>query len=159
MRIGVISDTHRISKYIEESKEKICDCDVLIHLVDNTDDVRELTQNFYGEVYTVRGNCDFDIRYPSERIIELDGIKLFITHGDKYGVKYSLTNIYYKGKEIGADIVLFGHTHVSCIEEEDGLILMNPGSVSLPRGTGRSLGIIDIKDGHIKDVFLKHLEI
>ena len=30
-------------------------------------------------------------------------------HGHKYGVKYGYNSIYYRGKEIGADIVLFGH--------------------------------------------------
>ena len=40
----------------------------------------------------------------------LRGKKIFITHGDLYGVKYGMTNIYYKGKEVGADIVLFGHS-------------------------------------------------
>ena len=61
MRIAVISDTHRRLKYIEASKKLFEDCDVLIHLGDNTDDIKELTRNFTGNVYGVRGNCVFSI--------------------------------------------------------------------------------------------------
>lgn len=159
MRIAVISDTHRRLKYIEASKKLFEDCDVLIHLGDNTDDIEELTRNFTGKVYGVRGNCDFNIEYPKERLLDFEGIKIYFTHGDLYQVKYSLTNIFYKGKEVGADIVLFGHSHVHGIEKYDDIILMNPGSVSLPRSNGRFVGIIDVKNGDIKDIYLRKLEL
>lgn len=159
MRIGVISDTHRAIRYIEAAKLLLEDCDVLIHLGDNTSDVYELSKNFFGKIYAVRGNCDFDNTYPKERLLEFEGKKIYMTHGDLYGVKYSLSNIYYKGKEIGADIVLFGHSHVHCIEECDDIILMNPGSVSLPRSSGRYVGIIEIENGSITDIYLRELDI
>lgn len=52
----------------------------------------------------------------------------------------------YKGEELGANIILFGHTHVPLILEEDNIRIMNPGSVSYPRGVDRikTFGIIDI---------------
>ncbi len=109
-------------------------------------------------VYAVRGNCDFDGKYPEERIIEIQGKKIFICHGHKYGVKYGYNSIYYRGKEVGADIVLFGHSHLPIIEEYDGLILMNPGSVS--RGMGKidkTLGYIDLIDNKEPIVYIKEL--
>ena len=42
-----------------------------------------------------------------------DGIKIFFTHGHKWGVKYSTDRLFYKAKEIGAQIALFGHTHTA----------------------------------------------
>lgn len=157
MKIAVISDTHRMDKYIEKSKSYIEDCDVLIHLGDNTEDIPELTQNFHGKVYAVKGNCDYENKYPKEQILLLKNKKIFITHGDSYGVKYGMNNIYYKGKELGADIVLFGHTHKHCIEKYDGILFMNPGSVSMPRSIGRYVGIIEINDDNEIDVYLKQI--
>lgn len=159
MRIAVISDTHRADKYIRLAKNLINDADILIHLGDNIDDVPLLSQGFNGEVYAVAGNCDFSSKYPKEGIIEVNGRKIFYTHGDLYGVKSSMTNIYYKGLELGVDIVLFGHTHQQMIEKTENLILMNPGSISLPHLKGRYVGIIDIDDDSNIDVYLRELKI
>ena len=159
MLIAVISDTHRIHRYIEEAKQYIEGADVLIHLGDNTEDIPELTQNFHGDVYGVRGNCDISNAYPKEQLIELCGKRIFITHGDLYGVKYGMNNIFYKAKEINADIVLFGHTHQHFIDEEDGIKFMNPGSISLPRSMGRHIGYIDLEEGKEPVLYFKDLKI
>jgi len=157
LKIAVISDTHRDLRYIEAAKKYIRDTDILIHLGDNIDDVQELSKGYKGKVYAVKGNCDYLDSYPSEQIIDVEGKKIFFTHGHNYGVKMSLNNIYYKGKEVGADIVLFGHTHVAIIEEEDGIILMNPGSISLPRINGRYIGFINIEKEKDIDIYLKEV--
>ncbi len=157
MLIAVISDTHRMIKYINLAKELIKDADILIHLGDNVEDVEALEQGFKGEIYAVAGNCDYSRKYPKETIIEVNGRKIFFTHGDLYGVKSSINNIYYRGKELEVDIVLFGHTHQQIIEEESGLVLMNPGSVSLPKSKGRCVGFIDINDTGKIDTYLREI--
>jgi len=156
--IAVISDTHRVKKYINLAKNIIKDADILIHLGDNIEDVELLEDGFSGEVYAVAGNCDFSARYPKEGIIEVNGRKIFYTHGDLYGVKNSINNIYYRGCELEADVVLFGHTHEQGIEKIDNLILMNPGSVSLPRLKGRYVGIINIDDNGEIDTYLREIK-
>ncbi|MDO5518281.1 MAG: metallophosphoesterase [Clostridium sp.] len=157
MLIAVISDTHRVRKYIDLAKNVIKDADILIHLGDNIEDVDLLKDGFDGEVYAVAGNCDFSGKYPKEGMIEVNGRKIFYTHGDLYGVKSSINNIYYRGRELGADVVLFGHTHEQGIERTDELILMNPGSVSLPRLRGRYVGMIDIDDNGEIDIYLREV--
>ena len=159
MLIAVVSDTHRANKYIKLAKELIKDADVLIHLGDNVEDVEELERGFKGKVYAVAGNCDYSTKYPKENIIEINGRKIFFTHGDLYGVKRSINNIYYRGKELEAHIVLFGHTHEEIIEEENGMILMNPGSIALPRLKGRYVGFIDINDDGNIDTYLKEIRV
>lgn len=159
MLIAVLSDTHRVTKYINLAKQLIKHADILIHLGDNTEDVELLENNFDGKVYAVEGNCDYSTKYPKEDIIDVNGKKIFFTHGDLYGVKSSLNNIYYRGKELDADIVLFGHTHEQMIEEEKGIILLNPGSVSLPRFNGRYVGFIDINDNGKINAYLKEIGI
>lgn len=98
MLIAVVSDTHRMSKYIKLAKEAVKKADILIHLGDNIEDVEVLEQGFNGKVYAVAGNCDYSSKYPKEGIIEVNGKKIFFTHGDLYGVKSSINNIYYRGK-------------------------------------------------------------
>ena len=159
MLIAVVSDTHRISTYIEVAKKYIENADVLIHLGDNTEDISDLTENFNGSVYGVRGNCDFTNLYPKEQIIELCGKRIFITHGDSYGVKYGMNNIYYRAKELNVDIVLFGHTHINLIDEEDGIKFMNPGSISLPRSIGRYIGYIELEENKEANLYLKEIKI
>lgn len=158
MKIAVVSDTHRLSNHINLAKKLINNADVLIHLGDVTDDLDELTDGFNGEVYAVRGNCDFSRKYPKEQLLVLGGKKIFITHGDTYGVKYGLTEIFFKAKEINADIVLFGHTHQRLIAEEEGILFMNPGSVSLPRYLGKSLGFIILEDGKKPELIIKDIK-
>lgn len=156
--IAVISDTHRMEKYIELGRKYIKEADVLIHLGDNSEDIKELIKDFKGVVYGVRGNCDYSTIYPTEQILDILGKKIFITHGHLYRVKNNLNNIYYKAKELNADIVLFGHTHEHVLTEEDGIVLMNPGSISLPRLRGRYIGFIELEEEKPPNIYLKEVK-
>lgn len=77
MLIAVVSDTHRITKYINLAKRLIKDADILIHLGDNIDDAELLENTFKGKVYAVAGNCDYSTKYPKESVIEVNGKKIF----------------------------------------------------------------------------------
>lgn len=157
MKVAVVSDTHRLMKYIDLAIQNIQDADILIHLGDNIDDVEIIRNSFSGEIYSVAGNCDYSSDCIKEGILELEGNRIFYTHGDLYGVKNSISRIFYKGMELEANVILFGHTHEAGIEMIDDIILMNPGSISLPRSNGRNIGIIDIdNDGNI-DTYLRSI--
>lgn len=67
--------------------------------------------------------------------------------------------LYYRAKELGADIALFGHTHQQMIEEYNEVILMNPGSISLPNIRGRYVGFIELKKGKNPDCYLKEVNV
>ena len=83
------------------------------------------------------------------QLVELCGIQFFICHGHKYGVKGGYGTITGAAKKYGADIVLFGHTHVPYEHYENGLYLLNPGSCGSPRGGSPTCGIIDISGGAV----------
>lgn len=95
-------------------------------------------------ILCVRGNCDGDVDgmlfnfpcggpYQYLTVPELKGNKIFITHGHLYDFK-SAEGAHKCGLQPG-DIVLSGHTHLACVSRCDsGVINVNPGSVSLPRG-------------------------
>lgn len=151
MRIAVMSDTH-LSKYnIKKACSSLKKVDAIIHLGDNVQDVEEIKKYYDGEIINIKGNCDF-AKMPSEKTFIMGGKKFFITHGDKYGVKYDTFKLGYKAKEIGADIVCFGHTHVPYIELEDGVWYINPGSVSYSRSGSNSFAYVEISDGKVHPV-------
>lgn len=82
----------------------------------------------------VRGNCDFDERYPMEQNTIISDIQFYITHGHLYNVNQTLNNVAYRGAEVGANIVCYGHTHHALCEKHGELLLINPGSIKEPRG-------------------------
>ena len=89
---------------------------------------------------------------------ENQGKKIFMCHGHRYGVKYGYNSIFYRGKEVGADIVLFGHSHLPIIDEHDGLILMNPGSISHGVGSlNKTLGYFDLSDKNCPIAYIKEV--
>lgn len=45
-------------------------------------------------------------------VFELEGLKILLAHGHEYRVKYNYISIEERGKLLGCDIVIFGHTHI-----------------------------------------------
>lgn len=149
MLIGVLSDTHRCTWVFEKAVNALSGCDMLIHLGDNVQDVKEISRLFKGRIINVKGNCDFSTTVPEETTEIIEGKRIFITHGHYYDVKYDLMKLRYRAMELDADIALYGHTHVSKIDYEDGIWFINPGSPALSRNGHDSVAIIEIKDGNI----------
>ena len=133
MRIAIVSDTHDNWKVAAESiKENIKAegaIDYLVMLGDYAGDGRMLEKELGIPSYIVRGNCDGFSNEVEEQVFELGGWRFFICHGHRYQVKSTYQPVYYRGLELGADFVLFGHTHQAMYEEGD-VTLINPGSVS-----------------------------
>ncbi len=152
MKIAIISDTHGYVQGCIDALNKIDGIDMIIHLGDYTKDVKEIKEVFNTTIVNVKGNCDpYDFNTPDDNIIEIKGKRIFMTHGDLYRVKHGLNDIYYKAKELNADVALFGHSHTSTLVEYDGILLLNPGSPTLPRaGTSKSIGLLHIDDNEIK---------
>ncbi|MBC8060371.1 MAG: metallophosphoesterase [Clostridiaceae bacterium] len=155
MLLGIISDTHKDITYIRKAMDKLKAMDLIIHLGDNVEDVKEIGRSFKGEIISVRGNCDFSNKIPSERILVLEGKKLLITHGHKYSVKDNLLKLHYRALELGVDLVLYGHTHVSKIDFEDGIFFVNPGSTTFPKNGLNSVASIVISEGKINPNIIK----
>ena len=77
-------------------------------------------------------------------LADFAGKKIFLTHGADLGVKYSIGPAVSEARKFGADILLYGHTHIAYVGYEDGLYIMNPGSCARPRKGAPSYGVIDI---------------
>lgn len=123
----ILSDSHGNLSALQKLKGIMGECDYIIHLGDYYHDTYSFSQEFCEKIYAVKGNCDGG---GEDLVFEACGKKILLTHGDRYSVKTSLYKLTLKAKEIGADIVLFGHTHHSEITEIDGITFINPGTLS-----------------------------
>jgi uncharacterized protein len=129
MRVLVISDSHGDDRMLNRIVEQT-DCDHVIHCGDFCTDTDRLPDR---SLTVVRGNCDWEL-VPEEKIWEGAGRRFFVTHGHRYQVNTSLLSVKYKGKEVEADIVCFGHSHFPLCEQSGNMLFLNPGSITAPRG-------------------------
>lgn len=150
-RILVFSDTHGFTSKTKEIIKNTPGVDGVIHLGDIERDYLELKDEFKDiPFYGVVGNNDYFSSLKSEELLKIEGKKIFITHGHKYIRGFSdYSALWFKGEELEADMVLFGHTHTAFFEKENGLIVANPGSMSLPRSGNMGYGVIEIESGRI----------
>lgn len=130
MGILVMSDTHGLVREVRQvtgrhAVEKILHCGDFC-----VDHQREPFSN----MILVRGNCDTTKDVPTEQQTQWRDLKILQTHGHLYGVKNSLLRLHYRAEETGANVVLFGHSHVPACGVERGILFLNPGSLQLPRG-------------------------
>lgn len=168
IKIVVFSDSHGSSAgMLRAAHLHEAGADMFIHLGDGLSDIARLRSVTDKPIISVAGNCDgmymslSGDKTPQTCTIDAGGITLFICHGHTLGVKYSLEAIESEARAKGADIALFGHTHLpfqkySRSEEDDSsLYLFNPGSISLPRDGSPSYGLIEYREsGGRKDILL-----
>ena len=148
MRIAIISDTHGNYLLALRALERVTPVDLLIHLGDGCEDMEYIAPTLTIPALVVAGNCDRSLSTPRELLISLADKQVFITHGDFFRVKFGLDNLVAHARNIGADLVFFGHTHFALVTEIDGITLVNPGPLAkgelLP-----SIAVVTIVDGRI----------
>lgn len=137
-KILILSDTHGNGKALEKLSPLVAENDYVIHLGDGVGDMRVLRDQYPDKVFVCAGNCDFFSPYPPCGELDVEYLKIFYCHGHHYGVKSDLSNLAKEAKRRGADIALYGHTHRALISEQDGITLINPGSLRYPVGEGGS---------------------
>ena len=132
-KVLVISDTHGRTDNLDIILPMVKPLDQLIHLGDVGKDTDYIEVVAECACCFVAGNNDFYSTLPKERIIKLNNVPVFLTHGHYYYVNSRKDFIRSAAVQRGAQIALFGHTHVPYLEEENGILVANPGSLSLPR--------------------------
>jgi putative phosphoesterase len=115
-------------------KDAVVAADAVIHAGDYaTDACRNSFIANAKAFYGVRGNNDF-FSIPSELNITLGGLRIAVTHGHQaYGYSRESWLVEHFA-EFAPDIIIFGHTHRAFLGKVDGVILLNPGSVTQRRG-------------------------
>ena len=146
MRFLIIADSHGSTRRFDKAITAF-EPDAIIHLGDIEKDVEYLEEVYpHIPLYAVVGNNDPWCRREAEKVIEHDGIKIFMTHGHLYGVWDKGFRIAERARELGCSVALFGHSHVPVDEIYDGVHAFNPGSISRPRVGEYSVGIMEIEN-------------
>lgn len=130
-KLLILSDTH--NNYDMKNLFEQENADLIIHAGDS--ELNKDNSIFKRIDFYVQGNCDFPI-FPETIIKQIDDrTNLFVTHGHLYDVKMYLDKLIYTALEKKSNIIIFGHTHQLYCEydEENDLLILNPGSTSLPR--------------------------
>lgn len=163
MKILVISDTHGDARNLQFVVEKLGDkLDLVIHLGDGASDLDKLTPGSLGAVprVVVRGNMDTDPSLPSDRIASAREHRIYAAHGHSALAAGSFLPLLYAAREVNASVCLFGHTHIPHRKEIDGILLINPGSLSRPRGGwGPTFAVLSVPDDGKSRIEVVHYEI
>lgn len=108
--------------------------------------VAEMLNSIADKIICAHGNCDAEVdqmiskfTLAEKQELEISGKKFLFVHGHHL-------NFQDMPKEY--DFVFGGHTHVSGIKEVDGVMYVNPGSLSLPKG-GTTNSYAKIEDNKI----------
>ena len=157
MRILIVSDTHRQNDNYFTVIENVGRIDMVIHCGDAEGSEYALQQAAGCPLYIVAGNNDFFSDLSRELELEIEGRRVLITHGHYYYVSNGIEKIKEEALSRHYDIVMFGHTHRPLVKFQDGLTIINPGSLSYPRQEGRRPSYI-ILDTDVKGNFEYHLE-
>ena len=128
--IVAISDTHGNVKAVEGLYGLFSECDYIVHLGDGYRDMKTLYQEFGSKIYQVDGNCDVTVSPLKYFILEVEDVKILLTHGDMFGVKISLTRLADFALKNDCRVALYGHTHQADVQTVNGVTLVNPGSLS-----------------------------
>ena len=151
MTIFTISDIHGSHHYLEKAlsafeREK---ADILLILGDelyhgprnplpegyNPKLTAESLNRYKDKIIAVRGNCDSEV---DQMVLE-------------YPIGSDLSTIFWEGKRITAthghiynednlppmsigDILIYGHTHLPAARRSEDIFILNPGSLSIPKG-------------------------
>ena len=112
-----------------------------------------LLNEYRDQIAAVRGNCEAAVdqmvlQFPVMAdycILAIDGLTFYATHGHVYN-ENNLPPF------CPGDILIHGHTHVLKAEQRENYILLNPGSVSIPKeGNPPTYAVLEDKVFTIKD--------
>lgn len=160
MKLGFISDSHggyenvvQALKFLEGSKQ-ICHLgDVLYHGPRNDLPETYNPKNLAAflkdrkDVVYVRGNCDADVDEMvtgqdlsnKSRVIAFDNYKFYLAHGYEETEEERIE----EAKKLGCHVVVSGHTHIKVLKEQDGIIVLNPGSTTIPKDGTKSFALYE----------------
>lgn len=154
VKIGVVSDSHGSFRNVGRMRNACGRLDWFFHAGDHIADAARIAVNLGvdpSRVRAVAGNCDFPTSKPEDLVVEIEGVRIYMTHGHGYGVKANLQRIHYRAQEVGARVAIFGHSHIPVLTDVGGVLLLNPGSISEPRRPTDppSCALLEVEQGSV----------
>ncbi|MBQ9086356.1 MAG: YfcE family phosphodiesterase [Clostridia bacterium] len=166
MTLLVLSDTHGRRDRVLEVIALHPEAYAVLFLGDG---IRDLPEELFAlgrpMLAAVRGNCDMvwgsEPSLGEELLLSFGSYRFLLMHGHRYGVKSGTGRAVAYAAARGADVLLYGHTHVA--EErylpegtdlggkgsERPMWVFNPGSLGAPAEGHPSYGLIQIQNGQL----------
>ena len=146
MKILVMSDSHGNKEAILRATALELP-ELILHLGDHDRDCSLVGFEFPEiPLRSVRGNCDRSSAGIDIDEFTLSGKHFFMTHGHLYGVKTGYTSIVNSASCRGADVLIFGHTHIAHYSVFENISIINPGSIGMD---GKTYAVLEFKNGDV----------
>ncbi|MDR1017025.1 MAG: metallophosphatase family protein [Coriobacteriales bacterium] len=149
IRLGLISDTH--GRVAAAALAALSEADLILHAGDIGSLQVILDLEAVAPLEAVLGNCDHcDYGRGLERAwrAKLAGVPLLLCHRPE-----DIPGL------LGSDparalprLVVHGHTHRPRQQSQGGVLYLNPGSASRPRGGGPGVMLVELGAGQVKGV-------
>lgn len=151
MKILIVSDSHGETGAIRqaiaaEKPERV------FFLGDVVRDIRRVEAGNPGLlVDAVVGNCDSygGEEGPEELERTVGGVKFYLTHGHRYRVKLGTGLLYRAGREAGAEVICYGHTHRAESRQREGIWVVNPGTIG-GVGSPATYAVAEVESGKVR---------
>ena len=148
----VIADTHipRRARVLPESLLPYLErADLILHAGDLMDLTLLDELGVYAPVLAVRGNLDPEAaKLPDVLQFDFGGVMMAMIHdsGPKKGRRNRMRRRFPEAR-----VVVFGHSHIPWLEDEEGLLLLNPGSpTDKRRQPEHTFALLRIGNGDVK---------
>lgn len=154
--VGVVSDTHlpyrakSLPKVLLDGLEGV---DLILHAGDICTEEVLLELGRIAPTEAVAGNMDppdLAAKLGRRRLLRIEGRLIGLVHGDGPGSDPPRRAAAVFGDEPRPDCIVFGHSHVPYLKQQDGILLFNPGSPTDRRRSPQySYGLLVIEEGGV----------
>lgn len=125
MIVIIASDSHRRNDRLKVLENRYPNA-LFLHAGDFQEDPQR-----FDHWISVLGNNDpqWEGSTPWKRVVLVEGHRVLLLHGHQAPVKDREQRLVQMAREENCDVVVFGHSHVPVVENKDGILLLNPGSL------------------------------
>ncbi len=150
-RIIALSDTHLENESLPAAVAVLASgADIILHAGDFVSAKCHAALAAYGRLEAVYGNSDcIELKrlLPERRVIEVEGVRIGLVHMASHGS--DLVGAEMMAREMDVQVLVFGHIHRPLIEKSE-LLLICPGSTTLPRMSAPSVAELEVEDGNVR---------
>lgn len=141
MKILLVSDSHGDYASLDRLANMYPEMDLYLHAGDSEQDEFSIKP-----FISVRGNCDHYYDFPNYLVIPSPIGNIYVQH-----LPFISKSV---ADEHKAKIVIHGHTHTRRKEDKNGILYINPGSISYARDKyDGSYAIIEIDTNNVEVKF------
>lgn len=144
MQIVVVSDSHGRNEVFSKLRELHPNASAYISCGDT-----ECSEEYLDGFVTVQGNNDHYEQYPKRLVLNVDGLRILVMHGDRIPPLELTHRLSDYAIAEDCQLMCYGHSHIFHVETKNGVLLVNPGSIYYNRDyTTPSYALITYENGN-----------